>query len=209
MSPKHSLHQPALGRLSRTGLIFLGSVALSAPAQTVGSPAQSPASPPTTPPARESKLDKPSYYRQDSTDHDDRDFIRHVEYGLRRETANSQLVAAKADRGALREFAQRVVATQEEIGRELSRLAEKRKVKLATTADGQRPVQTQLDPRAANFEQVYLQLMTQDHQRAVRLFSDAAEHSNDADVRAFARKFLPVLRQHLEHAQQTQAAAAR
>lgn len=226
MNPMHRLHQPSLTRLSRTGLLFLGSVALSGHAQQVptsnqppGSAPQvrqdptqqptattTPPSAPAVPPTSESKVDKKGYFRQDSTKHDDRDFIVQTEAGLRRETVNSELAARRAQRAELREFAQRVVDTHREIGRELSALATERKIKLATTAAGDRPVQTPLNPAAANFEQIYLQLMVQDHQRAVRLFTDASQHSNDEDVRAFAAKHLPALEEHLQQVQQMQGA---
>lgn len=231
MNPTFRLQQPSLTRLSRTGLLFLGSIALSSHAQQTPAtnpppgtappvrqdPTQQPTAtstpipsvPPTVPPTSDSKVDQPGYHRQDSAAHDDRDFVVQVEAGLRREAANSELAAQRAKRGEVRGFAQTVVDTQREIGRELTALATKKKIKLATTAAGHRPPQTQLDPAAANFEQAYLQLMVQDHERAVRLFTDAAQHSEDDDVRAFAGKFLPALREQLEQAQQMQGAPRR
>jgi putative membrane protein len=49
------------------------------------------------------------------------------------------------------------------------------------------------------FDQQYMRMMLQDHHQAVALFSSAAQ-SSDAEVKAYAKKTLPKLQAHMEHA---------
>lgn len=47
-----------------------------------------------------------------------------------------------------------------------------------------------------------MQHMVADHEKAVQLFTRAAQESQDADIRAFAAKTLPTLQEHREMARQ-------
>jgi putative membrane protein len=53
------------------------------------------------------------------------------------------------------------------------------------------------------FDRAYADAMVTDHQKAVALFTSASQ-SADADVKAFAGTTLPVLKQHLQHAEDLQ-----
>jgi putative membrane protein len=48
-----------------------------------------------------------------------------------------------------------------------------------------------------SFDKAYVEMMVTDHQNAVALFKKAA-HSTDSAVKAYASKYLPTLRKHLE-----------
>ena len=58
--------------------------------------------------------------------------------------------------------------------------------------------------QGAAFDQAYMRGMVEDHTKAVREFETAAK-SSDADVKAFAEKTLPTLREHLQQARDAQA----
>jgi len=49
------------------------------------------------------------------------------------------------------------------------------------------------------FDRKYMTMMVTDHEKAVALFISASQ-SNDTEVRAFAVKTLPTLKEHLTHA---------
>jgi len=49
------------------------------------------------------------------------------------------------------------------------------------------------------FDRIYMRMMVDDHEKAVALFISASQ-SNDTEVRAFAVKTLPTLKEHLTHA---------
>jgi putative membrane protein len=52
--------------------------------------------------------------------------------------------------------------------------------------------------KGKEFDQAYIQLMMQDHLKAVSLFQQGAQ-SSDPAVKAYAAKTLPVLKMHLQH----------
>ena len=53
----------------------------------------------------------------------------------------------------------------------------------------------------AEFDKAYVAAMLDDHQKDVREFSRVASGNGDADVKAFASKTLPTLKEHLQQAQ--------
>jgi putative membrane protein len=51
------------------------------------------------------------------------------------------------------------------------------------------------------FDKAYAKDMVAGHEKAVELFENEAKHGGDADVKAWAEKCLPTLREHLTLAQ--------
>jgi putative membrane protein len=58
-----------------------------------------------------------------------------------------------------------------------------------------------MEKSGADFDKAYINLMVDEHESAVDLFQDGADDGNP-QVQAFAAKYLPKLRQHLEQAEQ-------
>jgi len=75
----------------------------------------------------------------------------------------------------------------------------------APTQDHQKHINQLAELKGADFDRKYLDMMITDHQNDIKLFQNAANNNDmDAEVKAFAQKTLPILRQHLQMAQQTQ-----
>ena len=55
--------------------------------------------------------------------------------------------------------------------------------------------------KGAEFDEAYIELMVSDHEEDVNMFEEASNNLQDAEVKAFAAKTLPVLQQHLDQAQ--------
>ncbi|GGH06280.1 DUF4142 domain-containing protein [Pedobacter zeae] len=53
--------------------------------------------------------------------------------------------------------------------------------------------------RGSSFDKAYVEMMVSDHQKAVYLFEKASQ-SSDADIKAYAGKYLPILKKHLKQA---------
>lgn len=51
-----------------------------------------------------------------------------------------------------------------------------------------------------DFDKTYINMMVDDHEKDIKEFKNAAEKCNDADVKAWAEKTLPVLQKHLDSA---------
>ena len=54
----------------------------------------------------------------------------------------------------------------------------------------------------AEFDQAFMQQMVKDHTEAVTLFENQATNGKDAEVKAWAAKTLPTLKEHLQLAQE-------
>ena len=48
------------------------------------------------------------------------------------------------------------------------------------------------------FDRKFVDLMVENHEKDVKLFKEAADDADDADLKAFAAKQLPTLQKHLE-----------
>jgi putative membrane protein len=57
----------------------------------------------------------------------------------------------------------------------------------------------------SEFDKEYVSHMVKDHKKDIAKFEDASKNAQDPDVRAFAEKTLPVLREHLEMAQNVES----
>jgi putative membrane protein len=54
------------------------------------------------------------------------------------------------------------------------------------------------------FDQAYVRYITEEHRKAVQEYEKIAAQHPDQEIQQFARKLLPELRQHLQHAQRLQ-----
>ncbi|MGN8054909.1 DUF4142 domain-containing protein [Pedobacter sp. 22163] len=70
----------------------------------------------------------------------------------------------------------------------------------ATEADVANAIEKLNKLSGASFDKAYVEMMITDHQNAVALFEKASK-STDNDVKAYANKYLPVLKKHLKHIQ--------
>jgi putative membrane protein len=55
--------------------------------------------------------------------------------------------------------------------------------------------------RGHAFDKAYMKMMVEDHKEDIEEFQHAAQHANDPDIRALAAANLPILKQHLDSAQ--------
>ncbi|MDQ0965728.1 putative membrane protein [Flavobacterium sp. W4I14] len=67
----------------------------------------------------------------------------------------------------------------------------------ATEADVANAIEKLNKLSGASFDKAYVEMMITDHQNAVALFEKASK-STDNDVKAYANKYLPVLKKHLK-----------
>ncbi len=111
----------------------------------------------------------------------------------------ARLAAEKARSTHVREFAKTMVENHSRVNDSLVQLAETKGVQIPTTpgSEGEDLLKKLRDLDGAQFDRVYAEKMLDTHQQAVRLFEQAAQASQDEDVRAFARTQLPTLRDHL------------
>ncbi|HEX6125327.1 MAG TPA: DUF4142 domain-containing protein, partial [Pyrinomonadaceae bacterium] len=111
-----------------------------------------------------------------------------------------RLAQTKSQNAEVKRFAQMMVSDHTKSNDELKALAMKKNVVLPT-APGERHQRTMMQLQGLSgteFDRAYVDAMVRDHEATVQLFESQTQGAGDADIKAFAEKTLPNLRQHLE-----------
>lgn len=139
-------------------------------------------------------------------DHD-KDFITGAAKAGKAEVELGQDALKHATNAEVKSFAQKIIDCHTKAGDELAKIAASKGVTLPTEARAgfKEAKERLMKLTGASFDQAFTQQMTDDHESAIKDFDDAAHNATDADVKAFAAKTLPVLRDHLKMAQDLHA----
>lgn len=102
----------------------------------------------------------------------------------------------------IRKFAEKMVADHTTINDELKTLAASKNVTLPTDINAAQKASMEKlsELSGTDFDRQFISQMVIDHEAAVTLFQKQADSGTDADVKAFAAKNLPTLREHLSMA---------
>lgn len=117
----------------------------------------------------------------------------------------SRLAEQKVTSDQYRQFATTMIAQHTEIGDSYKPIAEKQGLPMPTALEGSfKDLYDQLAAAktAAEFESLYRTQMVDSHQSAVGLFEDESASGQDPQLEAFAARWLPTVRHHLEMAKQ-------
>lgn len=134
----------------------------------------------------------------------DRNFMIKAAQAGHAEIAAGKIAATNGANSELKKFAERMVADHGKAGDELAQIAAAKNVALPAEADRshQRLAKQLQGLTGDKFDRVYArEAAVKDHRAAVALFTREAEKGSDPEVRAFARKTLPTLEDHLKQAQ--------
>jgi putative membrane protein len=121
----------------------------------------------------------------------------------------AKVAAEKSSNPQVKQFAQKMVQDHMAANDELSKLASAKGVTLppaqADHGDHAGAIKRIAEAKGADVDRQFLRGFGADeHDKDIMVFERAARESNDADVRAFAEKTLPKLREHQQLAQQLQ-----
>jgi putative membrane protein len=118
------------------------------------------------------------------------------------EIQTGNLALQKSTMTEVREFAQEIINDHTASSQELMSLAQQKNIQMPTTLpeDKQNKVNRLSGLSGTEFDKAFSDEQEEAHEEAVELYEQAAEDLEDADLRAFAQRTLPVLRMHLEHA---------
>lgn len=115
----------------------------------------------------------------------------------------SKLAASKAVSAEVKDYALMLAKHHGESNEALRQLAARKSVQLVAEipADKKARIEALQGLSGEGFDRAYVDRVgIQDHEADIRLFENMARDANDADLRAFAEKTLPVLRTHLDAA---------
>lgn len=117
--------------------------------------------------------------------------------------AASRLALEQAANPDIKRFADMVISDHVASDNELRDLARSKGVQLPRDEAGDYAPEIERLKASfgASFDQAYAkEVARRTHEDAVSLFARTAAHTRDAQIKAFADKTLPLLRNHLEHA---------
>jgi putative membrane protein len=111
-----------------------------------------------------------------------------------------RLAAERASAPVVRQFGQQMVADHSKANADLQQIAARKSLQLPTAPKSEQ--QAEFDKLSqlsgADFDREYVAYMTEDHEEDAEVFEAQAQHGNDADIKAFAAKTLPVIQHHLQ-----------
>lgn len=128
------------------------------------------------------------------------------------EVEMGELGAQKATNGQVKAFAKQMAADHTKANQELVTAAKGKGVQVPSSRTAMHKAlveKFQQQDKGKDFDRDYMQHMVQDHKAAVELFETAADDDKlDLDLRSYAKKTLPTLRDHLKQAQTIQSKLA-
>jgi len=133
----------------------------------------------------------------------DADFIKEAAQGGMVEVELGKLAQEKASNDKVKQFGKRMEQDHSKANSELKKLASNKGVEIPTTLDSKH--QSKIDKltklSGAEFDKEYTDDMVSDHKDDIKKFQSVADKGKDADLKKFASKTLPTLKQHLQLAE--------
>jgi len=163
--------------------------------------------------------------RSSKLSHGDQKFIHEAAKGGMMEVQMGRLGVQKAQNDQVKQFAQRLIDDHTKANSELKQLAASKGItlpddKFAGTSETDRTkVREETDSTAhmshpmkkletlsgTDFDREFVRMAVSDHEKDVKEFEKEAQKADDSDVRAFAQKTAPTLREHLQQAKSLQS----
>ncbi|HEX6707175.1 MAG TPA: DUF4142 domain-containing protein [Albitalea sp.] len=133
----------------------------------------------------------------------DRHFVEKAASDGMAEVELGQIAQQKASDDQVKQFAARMVQDHTKANDELKQIASGKGVQLPSGPDKKHASEARKmqEMSGADFDRQYAKHMLADHKAAVADFEKASKSGKDAEVKAFAEKTLPTLREHLKMAQ--------
>jgi len=134
----------------------------------------------------------------------DREFVSRAATGGTAEVELGRVATQRAVRPSVRSFAERMVADHGRANAELAALARRKGLDVPTALEpSQQAMRDRLSGLSGpDFDRAYMSEIVRDHTEDIALFERAAEISSDPDLKAWATRSLPMLRDHLALARQ-------
>jgi putative membrane protein len=119
------------------------------------------------------------------------------------EVQSSRLAAAQKADKTTTEFANLMIKDHSKTTQELKALASKLKLKLPTSLDPehQKKIDQLKGLSGDQLDDTYDRMQVEAHEEAIKLFEGYAQNGDNAELKAWAAKTLPALKEHLAHAQ--------
>jgi putative membrane protein len=146
-------------------------------------------------------------WADDTKDKSDNKFVMEAASGGMLEVKLGKLASDRAANADVRKFGERMVTDHTKANKDLMAVAEKKGIKLPTELlkKHQEALDKFKDLKGAEFDRTYMTSMVKDHEEDVEEFTKEAKDGHDDDVKAFATRTLPVIKEHLRLAKDISA----
>lgn len=132
----------------------------------------------------------------------DKNFVEEATEGGAKEVQLGQLASEKASSDQVKKFGKHMVEDHSKANSELMQIVRGKDVHVKGEAEmkEKRAAEKLRNASGAEFDRKYMQQMVKDHEKTVKLFEKEAKDGKDPQLKAFAEKQLPTLREHLKMA---------
>ncbi|HUR88399.1 MAG TPA: DUF4142 domain-containing protein [Ramlibacter sp.] len=146
--------------------------------------------------------------KDDQLSRGDRKFMQDAAGDGMYEVQAAQLAQSKAQSPAVKDFAKKMVDDHQNANNELVQLANAKKVELpaAPSRSKRRDIANFGKQTGADFDRKFVQASVKDHEKDIKKFEKASEKLKDPELKSWAQKTLPHLREHLALAQKLSGA---
>ena len=137
----------------------------------------------------------------------DKTFVTKAAVGGMAEVELGKLAQQKAASDQVKQFGSHMVDDHTKVNDELKQIAGAKNVALPTSLDAKhQAAMAKLQKLSgASFDRAYMAEMQKDHKETIALFERESRSGKDADLKGFATKTLPNLKDHLKMVQETTA----
>jgi putative membrane protein len=131
---------------------------------------------------------------------EDVEFVNDAASGGMTEVELGKLAQQQAQNNRLKSFGAMMVADHSKANNELANLARAKHINLpgAPNTSDQQVIDKLTKTAGKDFDKAYTDDMIDDHKNDIKTFENATKNCKDPDIRAFAKKTLPVLKAHLD-----------
>ncbi len=128
----------------------------------------------------------------------DKMFMQMAEYSNIAEIKTSEVALKKATKQPLKDFGQKMIDDHKTAEDELKQLAASKSVKLKgdTSPDNKAALAKLMTLNGAAFDASYSKVQKTGHDKTIAAFQKEISSGKDADVKAYAQKYLPAIQEH-------------
>jgi putative membrane protein len=183
---------------------------MATPATATQTPAQPPATP-TVAPAQPDMPKAPAAATPAGTSAAARFVVQAAEGGMT-EVAKGKLAAQRGAHEGVKQFGQKMVDDHTKAGEELKAIASGKNITLPgdTLKTPMQAALAKLEKlEGAAFDRAYVDDQVREHEKTIALFEREAKTGKDAELKAFAEKTLPTLKEHLTMVQDLKTKVAK
>ncbi|RZJ72193.1 DUF4142 domain-containing protein [Flavobacterium sp.] len=156
--------------------------------------------------ANEEKFDNATTGVESEVKKEDSDFLMSIAETDMKEVELGKL-AQKSTRSDVQAVATMMVETHSQTARDIKAIAVNKGISIPKTAteDIKEEVADFNEKPATDFDKAYADNLVAEHEEVIKKFEDYVKEGTDADIKSWAEKMLPTLKNHLEHAKVIQA----